>query len=104
MGPSNQTVPVNTITSFFCRARGSNAKWFINNTSVDVEYDNETYADKGITFTETPESSHDGIHTYNLTITVMVSVAINTTKFICVAYKDTPSFSEPAQLIVMGKS
>ena len=104
MGPSNQTVPVNTITSFFCRARGSNAKWFINNTSVDVEYDNETYVDKGIRFTETSESSHDGIHTYNLTITVMVSVAINTTNFTCGAYKDTASFSEPAQLIVMGKS
>ena len=104
MGPSNQTVPVNTITSFFCRPRGRNAKWFINNTLVDVEYDRETYTDKGITFNETTESSYGDIHTFSLTITVMVSVAINTTNFTCVAYKDTSSSSEPAQLIVMGKS
>lgn len=71
---------------------------------MDVEYDRETYADKGITFTETTESSYGDIHTFSLTITVTVSVAINTTNFTCVAYKDTPSFSEPAQLIVMGKS
>ena len=105
MDPSNQTVPVDTITSFFCRAKGRNAKWLINNTVVDVEYDRELYADKGITFTEIPESSYDDdSHTFNLNITVMVSAAINTTNFTCVAYKDRPSFSKVAQLIVMGKS
>ena len=103
MGPSNQTVPVNTITSFFCIARGHNAKWFINNTDADVEFERETYAYKGITFTKMRESTYDDIHTFNLTITVVVSISINTTNFTCGAYEDTASFSEPAQLIVMGK-
>lgn len=67
---------------------------------MDVEYDGQMYADKGITFTKMPGFSH----TFNLTITVMVSAAINTTNFTCVAYEDTSDNSEPARLIVMGKS
>ena len=104
MGPSNRTVPVNTITSFFCRARGHAAKWVINNTVVDVEFDGQIYADKGITFTEISEPIYDNSHLFNLTITVMVSVAINTTNFTCFSYENTFSFSETAQLVVMGKS
>ena len=79
--------------------------WHINDTS-DEEYGTEVLANKGITINETSESdSPDSmIHTFNMNVTVMVSVAINTTTFTCVAIGHRPLFSRTAQLIVMGKS
>ena len=100
--PSNQTVPVNTITSFFCRARGSNTHWNINGSLVKLPDDGQKFAQKGITFIETPESNDNNV--YNMTITVNVSVSINTTTFVCIATGHPHSTSEPAELIVMGKS
>lgn len=103
VNPSNQTVPMNTTTSFFCKASGRNARWYVNGTLVVNE---EQYAELGITFSETSESTSpdDHIHTFNMTITVVASVAINATNFICLVYVDGTSVSETAQLIVMGKS
>ena len=103
MAPSNQTVPVNTITSFFCRARGSNTHWNINGSLVKLPDDGQKFAQKGITFIETPESNDNGIYIYNMNITVNVSVSINTTTFVCIAIEDRPFLSEPAELIVMSK-
>ena len=105
VAPVNQTVPVNTTTNFFCRARGHNLRWFINGTLVEP-HNRQLYADSGITFDETQDSDSDGsgIHTFNATITVNASVAINTTNFTCfVVVGVIHSLSDPAQLIVMGK-
>ena len=78
--------------------------WQINDTS-DEDYGTEMLANKGITINETsePDSSESRIHTFNMNVTVMVSVAINTTTFTCIAIEDR-AFSRTAQLIVMGKS
>ena len=105
VAPANRTVPVNTTTNFFCRARGNNLRWFINGTMADLTFNRQVYADIGIKFDETIELDFDsGIHTFNKTITVNASVAINTTNFICFDIVDTIPFqSDPAQLIVMGK-
>ena len=105
VAPVNQTVPVNTTTNFFCRARGQNLRWFINGTLVE-SHNRQMHADSGITFDETPVSDSDGSgsHTFNATITVNASVAINTTNFTCAVIVGTMhSLSDPAQLIVMGK-
>ena len=106
VAPANQTVPVNTTTSFFCRARGHNLKWSINGTLVHLTFDRQMYAESGITFVETTDSDSDdsGIHTFNETITVNASVAINNTNFTCLVVGDSEiALSNPAQLIVMGK-
>ena len=106
VAPANQTVPVNTTTNFFCKARGDNSRWFINGTLVELSFNRQMYADIGITFDETLEldSDESGTHTFNATITVNASVAINTTNFTCFVIVDTIlSLSDPAQLIVMGK-
>ena len=81
--------------------------WHVNDTSYSVgDYETEMLANKGITVNETTDSdSPDSmIHTFNTTVTVMVSVAINTTTFTCLAIGHRPLFSRTAQLIVMGKS
>ena len=104
--PSNRTVPVNATTSFFCRASGQNLRWFINGTQAELSFNRQMYADRGITFHETSESDSDnsGIHIFNATITVIASVAINTTNFTCSVSVNVRFFqSYPAQLIVMGK-
>ena len=78
--------------------------WQINDTS-DEDYGTEMLANKGITINETsePDSSDSRIHTFNMNVTVMVSVAINTTTFTCIAITNR-DFRRTAQLIVMGKS
>ena len=78
--------------------------WQINDTS-DEDYETEVLANKGITINETsePDPSDSRIHTFNTTVTVMVSVAINTTTFTCIAIENMV-FHRTAQLIVMGKS
>ena len=78
--------------------------WHINDTS-DEDYGTEMLANKGITINETsePDSSDSRIHTFNMTVTVVVSVAINTTNFTCIAIENR-LFLRTAQLIVMGKS
>ena len=106
VAPANRTVPVNTTTNFFCRARGINLRWLINGTLADLTFNRQMYADIGIKFDETlePDSDGRGIHTFNATITVNASVAINTTNFTCSVIVDTIPFqSDPAQLIVIGK-
>jgi len=103
VNPSNQTVPVNTTVSFFCRAWGRNAQWYINYTIVD-SLSQETYENKGFTFTEEITHSQGQNHEFNLNITVTASAAINTTNFSCLAYLDQIAISTPAYLIVMGKS
>ena len=103
MDPSNQTVPGNSTTNFFCRAWGRNARWYINNTIVEI-YDHETYESKGFTFTEEITHSQGQNHEFNLNITVTASAAINNTNFVCSVTLDGAAFSTPAQLIVMGKS
>ena len=77
-------------------------KWFINGSQVTEPID-AAYGEKGIAFHEEVVATNSDGHTYNLTIIVNVSVAINTTTFVCNAFADTPAFSHPAQLIVMGK-
>ena len=79
--------------------------WHINDTSVE-DYETEMLANKGITISVTTDSdSPDSmIHTFNMTVTVMVSVAINTTTFTCIAIGHRPIISRTAQLIVIGKS
>ena len=106
--PSSQTVPVNTTTSFFCSAYAFYMRWFINGFQLNLRYERQTYADKGITFSGTTEFSPEGltgVHRFNRTITVVASVAINTTNFTCVAYvhANGSSVSATAQLIVVGK-
>jgi len=103
VAPSNQTVPVNTIASFFCRAWGLNARWYINNTLVDTD-NQETYERIGFTFTKESIPSQDRNHVFNLNMTVTASAAINTTNFSCLAYLDPPALRTPAYLSVMGKS
>ena len=105
VAPANRTVPVNTTTNFFCRARGHHLRWLINGTWADLTFNRQVYADIGIKFDETIELDFDsGIHTFNKTITVNASVAINTTNFTCfVIVGMILSLSDPAQLIVMGK-
>lgn len=81
-------------------------RWLINGTLADLIFNRQMYADRGITFNETPDSNSDdsGIHTFNATITVNALVAINTTNFTCevtVGFEFSRSY--PAQLIVMGK-
>jgi len=44
-----------------------------------------------------------GVHTFNRTITVVASVAINTTNFTCFVDVEGGSVSATAQLIVVGK-
>jgi len=101
--PSNHTVAVNNTASFFCRAMGRNAVWYINNTLVN-SHNQETYENKGFTFTEEITHRQGQNHEFNLNITVTASAAINNTDIVCVAYLDTPALSTPAYLIVMGKS
>ena len=103
MNPSNQTVPVNTTVSFFCRAWGLNARWYINDTVVDF-FSQEMYENKGFTFTEEITRSQGQNHEFNLNITVTASAAINTTNFSCAIFLDQIAISTPAYLIVMGKS
>ena len=106
VAPANQTVPVNTTTSFFCRARGHNLKWSINGSQAELTFNRQMYADIGITFVETTDSDSDerGIHTFNATITVNASVVINNTNFTCLIIDNLQILqSNPAQLIVMGK-
>ena len=81
-------------------------RWLINGTLVVLSFNRQMYADSGITFDETqePDSDDSKIHTFNATITVNASVAINTTNFTCSVVVGTiHSQSDPAQLIVMGK-
>ena len=101
--PSNQTVPVNTTTSFFCKARGRNARWYINNHRVD-DFNEQEYIDKGFTFHDEQADDSGDNHIHNLNVTVVASVAINNTNFRCSVYLDGATFSDPAELIVMGKS
>ena len=105
VAPANQTVPVNTTTSFFCRARGDNLRWLINGTLADLTFNRQMYADSGITFDETrePDSDDSRIRTFNATITVSASVAINTTTFTCVVSVNLIHYRSSSQLIVMGK-
>ena len=106
VAPANRTVPVNTTTNFFCRARGYIFRWSINGALADLTFDRQIYADIGIKFDEVlePDSDHSGIHIFNSTITVNASVAMNTTNFTCAVIVGTIPFqSDPAQLIVMGK-
>ena len=106
VAPANQTVPVNTTTSFFCRAYAYYVRWLINGSQVELYQERQLYADKGITFRGTTEYSPEGlvgVHTFNRTITVVASVAINTTNFTCVVYVEGGSVSATAQLIVVGK-
>ena len=104
VNPSNWTVPVNTTTSFFCKARGLNAGWYINNHRVD-EFNKQEYINKGFTFDDgPPDDSGDRNHIHNLNVTVVASVAINNTNFRCFVYLDQATVSDPAELIVMGKS
>ena len=61
---------------------------------------------QGDYFSGTTEYSPEGlvgVHTFNWTITVVASVAINTTNFTCVVYVEGGSVSATAQLIVVGK-
>lgn len=103
MNPSNQTVRVNTTASFFCRARGRNARWHINDTLVD-SFAQATYEREGFTFTEETMYSESQNHVFNLNVTVIASAAVNTTSFVCSVTLDGVAISTPAQLIVMGKS
>ena len=81
-------------------------RWLINGTLAELSFNRQMYAESGITFNETTESDSDDseIHTFNATITVNASVAINTTNFTCSVSVNVRFFqSYPAQLIVMGK-
>ena len=80
-------------------------RWLINGTLADLTFDRQMYADSGITFDETrePDSDDSEIHTFNATITVNASVAINTTTFTCVVSVNLIHYRSSSQLIVMGK-
>ena len=103
--PSSQIVPVNTTTSFFCSAYAFYMRWFINGSQLSLRNERQMYADKGITFSGTTEYSPEDVPRFNRTITVVASVAVNTTNFTCVAYvyANGSSVSATAQLIVVGK-
>ena len=82
---------------------GRNAVWYINNTLVN-SHNQETYENKGFTFTEESMTIQGQNSIFNLNLTVTASAAINNTDIVCVAYLDAPALSTPAYLIVMGKS
>ena len=103
-GSSQSDCASKSTTSFFCRAHGYFMRWFINSSQVELFHERKIYADKGITFGGTTEyRGLVGGPIFYWTITVVASVAINTTNFTCVIYVEGSSVSATAQVIVVGK-
>lgn len=86
-GPVNHTVPIGTITTFHCTARGEHVYWEINDRAIndhDAEYD--------------PSTS-----TYSITINITALPQSNNTNITCVTRSNRHySISLPAKLTVIG--
>ena len=88
-GPVNHTVPIGTITTLHCTARGEHVYWEINDRAIN-DHDAEHAYD--------PSTS-----TYNITINITALLQSNNTSIICVTRSNRRySISLPAKLTVIG--